>query len=376
MMSTANRVMISLFLALVLFTCIEPTRPEFRLETPFYLVEGRIVANETTSELRIRRSNFREAALEFVAVEGAVVVSSNDAGEAYAWEIIDAGRGTYRPTQNLNARAGQTWSFAITLPDGTSILSDPETIPPAVPISGINVRFEQNSTFDEGRGRFIPQFQIFIDYNDPADRVNFYERTYRFWERTSICASCMRGRYRNGECIPQGAGERPISRYDYQCDTQECYEINAGTQVEFSSDELSDGSQVRGLRVGAVDFDETGGLLIEAIQYSLTPEAYEYGRVISDLVNGNSGLNPTIPAALNGNVRNVDSAGELVLGYLSAVSVARTRQYLEQSLTIGSPLPFDANVRLEPFPPPGVPPRAPCEIPGVRTSERPAGWGN
>lgn len=146
--------------------------------------------------------------------------------------------------------------------------------------------------------------------------------------------------------------------------------------MEFTSDELSDGSQVRGLQVGAVDFDETGGLLIEAIQYSLTAEAFAYGSVISDLVNGNSGLNPTIPAALNGNVRNVDPDGELVLGYLSAVSAGRIREYIEQTLEIGSPLPFDPNIRLEPVPPPGVPPRAPCNIPGVRTSERPEGWPN
>jgi hypothetical protein len=375
-MSRINRASIALLLTMILVACIEPTRPEFQLETPFYLVEGRIIADETTSEIRIRRSNFRDAALEFTAVEGAEVISSNDEGESYPWEIVDLDRGIYRPAGPLNARVGQTWTFAINLPDGTSIISDPETIQPAVPITAMNIVFEQNSTFDEGRNRFVPQFQIFIDYDDPVGEVNFYERTYRYWESTPICASCMRGRYRNGECIPQDPSERPIRRFDYLCDTQECYEINAGSQVEFTSDELSDGSQVRDLRIGAVDFDETGGLLIEAIQYSLTPEAYEYGRIISDLVNGNSGLNPTIPAALNGNVRNADADGELVLGYLSAVSAGRSRQFLEQTLEIGSPLPFDPSIRIEPVPPPGVAPRAPCNIPGVRTSERPEGWGN
>lgn len=98
-MSTVIRAMSALFLALALAACIEPTRPEFQLETPFYLVEGRIVADESTSEIRIRRSNFREAALEFESVVGAEVISSNDEGAAVSWQIIDADRGIYRPAR-------------------------------------------------------------------------------------------------------------------------------------------------------------------------------------------------------------------------------------------------------------------------------------
>lgn len=361
---------LSLFiLSLALVACLDPTVPEFQLEEAFYLVEGRILAGEQGSEIRVQESDFREANKQFLPVARATVLSREEGGEEALWELDDAEKGTYIPPAGFTAAPGQTWHFDVVLPDGTVIESTPETIPEPVLVNALNIRFEQNAEFDEGRNRFIPRFEIFLDYDDPADRENFYAFDYRYWEKVIVCATCEFGRWRNGECL-----EDPFNfRFDYLCDTDECFSLTQGVQTIYGNDELTNGSNIRDFEVGGVEFDVFGIMLVEGILLSITPEAYDYGKVIQDLTTGNSGLNATIPSALNGNVRNVDPDGKTVLGYLGAASTGRLRNWVERNIDVGTPLPFDNMLRLEPSVGTFVPPRAPCEVDG-RSAQRPEGW--
>jgi hypothetical protein len=225
----------------------------------------------------------------------------------------------------------------------------------------------QNSVFNAGRDRFIPRFELFVDFEDPANVPNFYEWEVGFWEEVIICASCEGGIFRNGECINV---ENQFFRYDYPCDVPECFEYEELEQVLVSDDELSDGQSISGLPLGGIPFDGYGGLLAVARAVSLSPEAYEYVSVISTLVNGQDGLNGTIPVALNGNIRNQDPDGILILGYLRGVSTTEVTAYVERTLDTGSPLPFDRLTRLED---PLGRLRAPCDGPN-RVTSPPLGW--
>ncbi|MFK8161046.1 MAG: DUF4249 domain-containing protein [Lewinella sp.] len=361
-----------LILLLALYGCLEPTKPEFQLENSFILAEGNILAGEGQGEIRIRTSNFRDVALEFESVEGAEVMAVEADGTTISWgQGFEAGR--YVPPPGVVVSAGETWHFEITLPDGTSLISAPETIPEPVEVSNLTINFVQNSIFDEGLNRFIPRFELFLDYEDPADQENYYAYDYRLWEEITICASCINGRWREGVCIPFD-NPRFNNRFDYLCDTQECFALSEGNETLYGTDALINGSSLTGFPLGGIVFTAYGGMLVEGSVNSITKEAYDYGKVIQDLVDGNSGLNPTIPAALDGNVRNVDAAGRDVLGFIGAASRGSATAFIDRTTETGAPLPFDNNLRLEPIPPPGVPPRAPCNIPGVRTSERPVGW--
>lgn len=359
-----------LLVAVALPSCLDPTTPEFRINEAFYLAEGNILAGGSGSEIRLSESRFETADLTFEGIEGAEVRSIRSDGRSVSWQLTDAEKGKYIPPEDFVASPGERWSFDITLPDGTSIVSSPETIPMPVEVDVVNLLFKQNSIFDEGRNRFIPRFEIFIDYQDPAGEKNYYAYDFRYWEEVIVCISCPQGRYNGVECISDPS-VRP--RYDYFCDTEECYSLTEGLATTYSTDELYDGNSVRGVPIGGITFEGFGGLLVEAELRSITEAAFDYGKVIQDLITGSSGLNPTIPAALNGNVRNVNPEGRTVLGYLGAAATGRSRAFILRNLDIGSPLRFDDRIFPEPVPPPGVPPRAPCNIPG-RSSERPEGW--
>ncbi|WP_020569069.1 DUF4249 domain-containing protein [Neolewinella persica] len=356
----------------ILCGCLEPTKPEFQIEESFILVEGNILAGEGQGEIRIRESNFREVALEFESVAGAEVLAIEANGTTVSWGPgYEPGR--YIPPPEAVVLPGETWHVEITLPDGTSVISAPETIPEPVEVSNLTINFVQNSSFDEGLNRFVPRFELFLDYVDPADQENYYAYDYHYWEEITICASCVNGRWRDGVCIPFD-NPRFNNRYDYLCDTQECFSTKAGEETRYGSDAFTNGSSLTGFPLGGIIFTAYGGMLVEGSVYSITKEAFDYGKVIQDLVEGNSGLNPTTPAALDGNVRNVDPGGRDVLGFIGAASKGSARAFVDRTTETGSPLPFDNNLRLEPLPPPAVPPRAPCNIPGVRTAERPVGW--
>jgi hypothetical protein len=358
-----------LLLALPLVACLEPTRPAFQIEDSFYLVEGRILAG-AESEIRIRESNFREVALKLEAIVEAEVVSVEAGGPRVEWELVDELKGSYHPPSDFLAFAGQRWHFEITLADGTLILSDPETIPEPVVANNLDVRFVQESTFDEGRNRFIPRFELYLDYDDPADQKNYYAFDYTYWEKTNVCISCENSIYRNGECLIQ-EGESPFyPGFDYSCEPFDCYTINPGLQPRYGNDEFTNGGNVTGVPLGGIEFQAYGGLLMEGQLISISREAYNYGKVIQDLSDGSSGLNATIPAALNGNVRNANPDGRDILGFIAAANFSSVRLYLERTLSTGAPLQLDPPPRFEG----GFPPRAPCDIPGVRTSVKPTGW--
>ena len=362
-----------LLLLSVLYGCLEPTKPEFQLEDGFFLIEGSILEGEGQGEIRIRASDFRDVVLQFESVEGAEVLAVKADGTTVSW-IQGYEPGRYIPPAGAVALAGETWHFEINLPDGTSVTSAPETIPAPVEVSNLAINFVQNSTFDEGLNRFVPRFELFLDYEDPADQANFYAYDYRYWEEITICVSCENGRWRDGVCIPFNETPRFPVRYDYLCDTQECFATKEGNETRYGTDAFSNGSSLTGFPIGGIEFSAYGGMLVEGSVYSITKAAFDYGKVIQDLVEGNSGLNPTIPAALNGNVRNVNPSGRDVLGFIGAASKGDSRAFVNRTTETGSPLPFDNSLRLEPIPPPGVPPRAPCDILGVRTSDRPIGW--
>lgn len=348
--------------------CTEPVKPNFALGEAFYLAEGSIIANGDESEIRLQRSNFREVSLQFEPITDAIVQSIEADGERAIWSLIDEEIGNYRPSTDFRAEPGQTWHFEITFADGTQAVSLPETIPEPVVLDSLTINFVQNSVFNTGLDRFIPRFELFVDFEDPAGVPNYYEWEVGFWEKIIVCASCTQGIWRDGLCL--NVEDRFIFRYDYLCTTPLCFEYEELEQVLVSDDALSDGQAITGFPLGGIPFDRYGGLLAVARAVSLSPEAHAYASVISTLVNGQDGLNGTIPVALNGNIRTEDPDGILILGYLRGASTAEVTAYIERSFSTGNSLPFDPVLRLED---PWGRIRAPCDGPNRITSP-PPGW--
>lgn len=354
--------------------CVEPTEPVFQLEQPFYLVEGQVADQPGRSKIKVRASSFREVSLEFDPVTDAEVTAFEAAGTQVQWFPQPGDPGIYQPPPDFAAVAGQRWFIRISFADGTVAESSPEVVPPSTSLDGLNIGFDQKGKFDNGRDRFLPVFRVLIDATDDGSRRDFYQWDLRYWELTIICKTCYYGVYREGKCI--SANIPNSDHYDYLClGPGPCYQATPGAGLDFANDVGFSGGSMRGREIGTIEFTDFGGLLVEAIQYSITEEAYNYGKVTSDLVNGATGLNATIPAALTGNLSNVSDTDRGMLGYVSAVSVDTLRRFLVRDETTGKPSTsgFERRINLEPVVGLFVPPRAPCRGEG-RTLIRPTGW--
>ncbi|MBB4079266.1 hypothetical protein GGR28_001886 [Lewinella aquimaris] len=362
-------------LFLLLVGCTEPTEPRFQIEASFYLVEGKIADVEGSSEVNVRRSDFGSLQLEFESVPDADVVAVNGAGARVQWQLVDSVAGKYQPPADFAGRTGEAWFLEVNTADGTSIYSDPETVPPPVALTDFEIVFDQEASYDVGRERFIPAFKLLVDFQDPADRTDYYQWDYAYWEKIDVCASCYGGQvWREGSCREVGSGSRYVQRYDYYCDALGgCYRQTVGNEFQYGQDEFFAGQAVVDRPIGQIEFIDYGGLLVEAVQYTITQEAYAYGKVISDLLTGSSGLNATIPATLDGNVRNADPEGVQVLGYVGTAGVSSMRRFITRSETTGTPLPADRQIRPEPSVGAFIPPRAYCSGDG-KTPEKPRGW--
>lgn len=354
--------------------CTEPTEPVFQLEQPFYLVEGQLADVAGRSSIRVRASRFRDVSLVFDDVTDAQVVAIAEAGTQVQWGPVAGEAGSYAPPADFRVLTGERWFVRVTFADGTVAESNPETVPRPTQLDGVNLAFDPEASFSTDRKRFLPGFRVLVDATDAGDVADYYQWDYRYWESSTVCATCYYGVYRNGECLPAVIPNG--DRYDYLClDIDSCYQVTPGGELNFASDLGFSGASTRDREIGNLEFDAYGGLLVEAIQYGLTEEAYNYGKVTSDLVNGGAGLNATIPSALTGNLTNVSGTDLIMLGFVSAVSVDTARTFVLRSELTGRPSTTadQRRVQLEPSVGPFSPPQAPCGGNG-RSPLRPTGW--
>ncbi|MEM6769984.1 MAG: DUF4249 family protein [Bacteroidota bacterium] len=374
------KIYLSIVGLLLLCSCTDPVVPGIQPEEEFILVEATIADRPGSSRARLSKAVLFEGEYRSLALEGHTVVSFADDGTETRWRRDSFDERLYLPPMDFAGVRGRSYGLRVISPEGDVYESEPEPVLESVPVTNVSFEFEQEGYFNSGLGRFVPVFNFFLDYDDPAGVPNYYQTSFQYWETIRVCATCTGGRYRDGECIPDDRNE---SFWDYIC-AGTCYGIEYGTESRVYSDEFTDGGTVTRLPVARLDHvRETGGLLFEAQLLSISRRAHAYYQTSRELALEGGGLNATTPAALIGNLQVVNSTPNgtnLVLGYVSTAAVSSRRVFFDRRDIDGSPLPPRIFPQEEPpvegCPPPiGCPPLAPCTELRVRTAIQPEGWG-
>ena len=359
----------SLFLGLLaLVACADPVTPKYQFETGLLLVDGRIADVPGYSEVRVSRNELVFGTYQLLPLEEAVVSSVAGDGMEVVWEKV-LGTSSFRAPAGWAGRTGETYFLRVVTAEGEVVETEPEAMPVAVPINNLRVQFEQEAYFSVGRNRFIPAFKVLVDLQDPGETTDFYQFGVTTYEAIDVCKSCFRSVFRNGECI-SGPGTRFVERYDYLCDAP-CWAFTKGQNTNILSDAFSQGQLITNVEAGRDDYDRSGGLLFDVQQYVISRAAFDYLSVVRDVSEGSGGLNAPPPAALIGNARDVSERKTDVLGFVGVAAIDTLRIFIQRDTFGGTPLPFNANIRLEPLLP--NPPAAPCEG-GNFTRQRPDGW--
>jgi uncharacterized protein DUF4249 len=369
----SSRIVVVVLFSIFFFSCTDPVEPQFEFKEGLIFVEGfastslggsYVVINKSISDFGVNKTKFEEGA----------TVSFENADSGQSIQLIEQ-EGAYVPPSEFKAAVGDRWELHITLVDGTQIQSSPELVLEPVGLSEIKANYDPELRFNEGSGKFEPGHSISVTFDDPANQENFYYWTFRSFENLVVCNTCYDGIHRNGEC-----GKTPIPTppyFNYLCET-ECWRIRFPEQVNIFDDMFSNGKTTTDLPVADIPLYTKENMVVELQQFSLTPAAYEYYRILKDIVDNNSGFNAPPPAALVGNMINVNDSEDFVLGRFTAASSVTKFVYIDRNSIVENILERNDPLVFEPtFPTPYPPPATTyvaCEESRYRTAIVPNGW--
>jgi hypothetical protein len=357
--------------------CIDPVPPEFQYEEGLVFVEGFVATEPGASFVTLNESSFEFGFYDVIPITGAEVSFENlGTGQIIPLTELDD---IYLPASNFKAEPGELWKLRVTIPGGRTIESDPERVLQPVPIQNLEVNYNPEIEFREAfGGTFVPGHEILVSFDDPLAEDNYYYWTYRTYENLTYCATCSEKIYRDGECVDAGDAISGFPYFFYECATA-CWRIRFPESIAIFNDRFSDGKSISKLPVGNILLYTDENMVVELQQLSLTPSAYQYYKVLKDILDNSSGLNAPPPAALVGNLFNPNDAEDFIFGRFTAAATARAALFIDRSNIDEFPVdqefrePLFEPILNSPFPPPATT-TIPCVEGRYRTAIAPELW--
>lgn len=372
---------VSFVLTLVISACVEPYDLDYTQNKRILTIDGLLSDNPSAKQqISIRESIPTGRTNFYLPVSDVVVeVIVNDT-ERFRFREIE--KGIYEKPTEMLIEAKKKYRLAMQFPDGKSYLSEEESFTTTPPIDRVYTELEPEG-IPKNVG-YSPAHYIYLDTKDEAGRGDNFVWSWTLYERQTICESCANGRYfidrrtGVGACRDESSPfETEVIFTDYQCDG-DCWQVFYNTEINAMSDTYVDGNPIIGRLVAKIPVYQLRGALVEIKQQSLTPSAFRYLKLLTEQSQNNGGLADTPPAALVGNVRNINDPNETVGGYFMVSSERTALVWLDRLDAIDQRFPAQGllgrPIALEVSTDPSRPPLAPCENSRSRTPIRPEGW--
>lgn len=378
-MNKLNFTFLLVLLSFFLTNCIDPVEPEFEFKEGLIFIEGiattvkggsYVIINKSVNEFGINKTKFEKgASVSFVNSVTGQRIELIELNEAYVPSI--------EFKVNVNVNVNEQWEMQITLEDGRQYHSQPEIVLNSIPITNIKATYNPELQYNNGTGSFEPGHAVSITFDDPVSEENYYYWTFKSYEKIILCKICFDGIYRDGSC---GSTDVPMPDYfSYTCDT-DCWKIRYSESISVFDDKFSNGKTTTDLVVANVPLHTKDDIVVEIQQLSLTPDAYDYYKVLKDLVDNNSGFNAPPPAALIGNMFNPNDTNDFVFGRFTAAATSTADIFIKrgniQGRTLEPKIPMIVEPTFgSPYPPPATI-EAPCDEERFRTAIKPEAWVN
>ncbi len=353
-------------------SCIEPFEKTVPAGTSILVVE-----NITTDQLGDH----------YVAIKKAVTqgISSYDLFEngaevqilvngSQTLTLKEKEKGFYYFPANFKAEKNTTYQLKFKLANGQQYESGLESVPNKAPVIK---KVYQEFSFNDiplTATKKVPGHNIYIDYDDAANETNYYKLTWTLWESQLYCLTCPSGtRFYVGKgCVKDGTFANVF--YDYRCDNY-CWEIIPSRTININNDQINNGKSVLAKLAAQVPLYQKQPALLRIELASITLNNYQYLKLLAQQSQNNGGLADTPPAAIVGNVRNVNNSTEPIVGYFSITSTNNALYKLDRK--DAGPSYFLTLLGREAQEEPTTvdrPPYTPCEESRTRTGQKPVGW--
>jgi hypothetical protein len=109
-------------------------------------------------------------------------------------------------------------------------------------------------------------------------------------------------------------------------------------ELNVFTDVYTNGNSINNRLIAKIPFYNSSGALIEIKQQSVSPNAYQYLKLLAEQVQNNESLVDTPPAALIGNIKNVTNPKEIVAGFFMVTGVRYIKYWIDRKDPIAQKL--------------------------------------
>ncbi|WP_337044452.1 DUF4249 domain-containing protein [Emticicia sp. 17c] len=375
-MLKAKSLFILLSIGLFFYSCVEPYDLGQRLGNKILTVESTITDLAGEQSVKLTESISTEDLVYSLPITKAKVEIVVNGTERVT--LTEKTAGVYILPISFHAQVGNTYQLVFQKSDGKQYQSNIERL---VRIPAIKKLYDEFKTdgISTINGNY-PGNYIYLDTDDPANEQNFYMWSWKLWERQAICATCTGGRYFTTP-TPGCRSEVNYSEviYDYACKGA-CWDIFYNPDLNVFSDIFTNGKPLIGRLVAKIPYYSANGALVEIKQQSISSDAYKYLKLLAEQVQSNGSLVDTPPAAIVGNVKNMNDSDEPVAGFFMVTSVVTQRYWLGRENGEGKASPIGLLGHPVNYEPMGAdisrPPMVTCDESKTRTPTKPEGWLN
>jgi hypothetical protein len=364
-------------MAFAAMSCIDPYALDFNQTNSVLVVEGFLTDDVLKPDtIKIQYSNFENEVIRIVpiaSVKASVLnVSTNE-----EIKLIEQPKGGFLPPKTFRINTQNKYILKFSLPNGQNYESAPEKITPTPAIAKVYDIFNAQSVLSEDGKKFLSANEVYLDTQDPTDQKNYYLWRYTHFERLGFCITCTKSQYsvQTGACSIPLANFNRTPYYDYQC-AGDCFSIFKSKQVNVLSDVASNGQIIKGKLIAKIPTYSPTGCLVQIQQISISPEMYLYFKILEAQTQSNGGLADTPPAGIVGNIKNITTPSEKIVGYFGVVSIQKNNYWIDRKdakspyeLILGHEISVE-NATADT----SRPPFAPCTASSTRTPIKPDGW--
>ncbi|MEA5460125.1 DUF4249 domain-containing protein [Arcicella sp. LKC2W] len=369
-----------LFCLLIAFgamSCIDPYSLDFNQKNSVLVVEGFLTDDSVKPDtIKIQYSNFENEVVSIVPI-ASVKASVLNVETNEETKLIEQPKGGFLPPKNFKIKIQNKYILKFSLPNGQNYESAPETITPTPAIAKVYDIFNPKSVLSEDGKKYLSANEVYLDTQDPSEQKNYYLWRYIHFERLGFCITCTKSQYsvQTGACSIPLANFNRTAYYDYQC-AGDCFSIFKSKQVSVLSDVASNGQLIKGKLIAKIPNYSPTGCLIQIQQISISPEMFLYFKILEAQTQSNGGLADTPPAGIVGNIKNITTPTEKVVGYFGVVSIQKSNYWIDRKdakspyeLILGHEISVENSTADT-----SRPPFAPCTASSTRTPIKPDGW--
>lgn len=271
----------------------------------FLVVEGVLNAGNGPTDIRLTRSfKLDDSARLRGELNAVVVVEGRDNSVR---PLPGTGNGFYSSAA-LNLTIGQEYRVRIKTTDGKEYLSDFVVAKQTPPIDSLGWRRDDNG------------LEIYVNTHDPSNNTRYYRWDFdETWEIRSYYDSEYK--YVNGVVSERTRNESVYACWKYGFSNK----ILIGSSASLGTDNIYR-APLATFFTGDEKLDVRYSIL--ARQYALDKRGYEFYELMRKNTESLGSIFDAQPSEQRGNFHCESNPGELVIGYLSAVTVEEKRMFI------------------------------------------------